>query len=202
MQERQRLARDMHDSVTQTLFSANVMAESALRQWKGEDDKSFSLLQQLKGLTTSALSEMRMLLLELRPASLAQVPLPNLINQIIASVQSRRQVEITLDIDDLPDLIPEHKICLYRIVQEATNNIIKHSLATRVDIQIHVDPEYLYLKIRDNGKGFDTQMVSATSLGMSIMRERAESCEAQLSVESVIDGGTFIQVKYRIIREA
>jgi PAS domain S-box-containing protein len=193
-EERQRLARELHDSVSQTLFTSTVMSESALRQWETNPQKAYDLLVQLQQLTNSALSEMRLLLLELRPASLTQVGLPTLIQQLTATLQSRTAIEITTALDEIPTLLPDVQVALYRTVQEALNNIIKHAQATRVAIHLEWNDRQLVLTISDNGKGFDRSITKPSSLGMNIMHERAESIGAVLNIESSIGEGTRIQV--------
>jgi signal transduction histidine kinase len=185
VEERQRLARELHDSVTQTLFTSTVIAESALRQWDKDLEKTQSLVTQVHSLTTSALAEMRVLLLELRPASLAQVNLKHLIKQLGQSIRGRRNVELTVEIDEIQEPNADVKIALYRIAQEALNNVVKHSLATRVKINVKDVGGGIELMVEDNGRGFDLSGVAPASLGLNIMRERADDIEAQLEVESV-----------------
>jgi signal transduction histidine kinase len=196
LEERQRLARELHDSVTQTLFTANVIAESALRQWENDPEKTHAFVRQIKELTGGALAEMRVLLLELRPSSLAQVGLKLLITQFVQSIQSRRQIEITLQLAEYIELNTDHKIALYRIVQEACNNVIKHALATRLSIGMWSYADHIHLQIADNGRGFAPDQVSPNSLGMSIMHERAHEIGAQLSITTVPGSGTCIDVRY------
>ncbi|MBA3868960.1 MAG: response regulator [Anaerolineae bacterium] len=193
-EERQRLARELHDSVSQTLFTSTVMSESALRQWENNPQKAYDLLVQLQQLSTSALSEMRLLLLELRPASLTQVGLPALIQQLSATLQSRTAIEISTVLDEIPTLTADVQVALYRTVQEALNNIIKHAQASKVIIQLEWANHKLVLTISDNGKGFDPLKTKPTSLGMNIMRERAESIDAHISIGSSLGEGTRIQV--------
>ncbi|MBI1280505.1 MAG: response regulator [Anaerolineaceae bacterium] len=193
-EERQRLARELHDSVSQTLFSSTVMAESALRQWEANPKKAYGLLEQLQQLTTSALAEMRLLLLELRPASLTQVGLATLIEQLAKTFQSRTAIEISTALDDIPTLLPDVQVTLYRTVQEALNNIMKHAQANRVIIRLEWTNRKIVLTITDDGKGFDMSTRKPSSLGMNIMQERAESINAALNVESALGEGTRIQV--------
>jgi PAS domain S-box-containing protein len=185
IEERQRLARELHDSVTQTLFTSTVIAESALRQWDKDPAKTRSLMEHVHNLTTSALAEMRVLLLELRPASLAEVNLKHLIRQLAQSIRGRKQVEVTLEIDDFEEPNADVKIALYRIAQEALNNVVKHSLATRVNINVKNVRDGIRLEVEDNGRGFNLHEVAPSSLGLGIMRERADDIGAHLTVESV-----------------
>jgi signal transduction histidine kinase len=127
LQERQRLARELHDSVTQSLFTANVMAESSLIQWEQNPEKAHGLVQQVHRLTKGALAEMRVLLLELRPESLLDAPLHILIQQLIESVYSRKDIAFETALDEIPPLDDETQLTFYRITQEALNNIFKHA---------------------------------------------------------------------------
>jgi signal transduction histidine kinase len=194
LQERQRLARELHDSVSQTLFTCQTMTESALRQFDVNPVKARSLLTQANALTTNALAEMRVLLLELRPAAMVRVSLRQLFEQYLAPMQSRLQLQIQLDID--PDLIlsPDVQIALYRITQEALNNILKHSQATEVKLHIEDTETALTLEITDDGVGFDRSVVVATSLGLGIMQERADGIGAKLEIDTWPGGGTHISV--------
>jgi signal transduction histidine kinase len=195
MQERQRLARDLHDSISQTLFTASVTAESAVRQWESNPHKAKNLVAQLHQLTSNALTDMRMLLLELRPASLAQTAFPQLLEQLCQSLQSRRQVECELAIDDLPPLPENLKVGLYRVVQEAMNNITKHSHATHVHVSARLFSDELVVQVRDNGRGFLPDQVSPGSMGLGIMRERMDLLGASLNVESQVGQGTQVTVR-------
>ncbi len=194
LQERQRLARELHDSVSQTLFTSSVMAESALLQWNENAAKARTLLADVLHLTKSALAEMRVLLLELRPKALEQMSLSALIELLAQAVQGRNMIEVVCKFGDIHVLPPAVKVGLYRITQEALNNVIKHSTATRVDISADVRNSTVLLQIRDNGQGFERQQVSGSSLGLGIMKERAEEIHAKLRIDSAPGSGTTIQV--------
>jgi signal transduction histidine kinase/DNA-binding NarL/FixJ family response regulator len=194
IKERQRLARDLHDSVSQTLFTSKAMAESALRQWETNPQRAYELLNDVHDMSATALAEMRVLLLELRPASLDRVDLRELFEQYLEPIQSRRQLEVNLEIPDEVRPPPKVRMAFYRIVQEALNNIEKHSRATTVDVGVIRYDNRLELEIRDNGRGFSVEQVNPMSLGLNIMRERAEEIAATFSIESAPNRGTHIQV--------
>src|SRR5690606_35790725 len=172
-QERERLARELHDAVSQTLFSASMIAEALPRQWKRNPDKALEQLAELHHLTRGAMAEMRVLLLELRPTSLLEVDLPSLLRQLVEAIRSRKRMSLQLEIEGEFDLDPEIKLALYRITQEALNNIAKHAQATQASIQLSHNGQGIALVIRDNGIGFNLDDVQATSLGLDIMRERS-----------------------------
>ncbi len=194
MEERQRLARELHDSVNQTLFTCRTMAESALRRWDRDPAKAHELMQEVHDLTATALAEMRILLLELRPAALTQVGLQQLFEQYLRPIQNRRHFNLQLAIEEVAILPPEVQIALYRIAQEALNNIDKHAQAQEVQLSIRDYEDRLELQIIDDGQGFEVKSVSATSLGLDIMRERAASINASLDIESQIGVGTRVTI--------
>lgn len=193
-QERERLARDLHDAVSQTLFSASMIAEALPRQWQRNPEKALDQLAELHHLTRGAVAEMRVLLLELRPTSLLEVELPALLRQLVEAIRSRKRMAIQLEIDGEFDLVPDIKLALYRITQEALNNIAKHANASAATIRLIRSPEGIGLTITDNGSGFNLDEVQATSLGLDIMRERSEEIGAELSIASQPGNGTCVKL--------
>lgn len=192
--ERQRLARELHDSVSQTLFTCRTMAESALRRWDKNPQRAREIMQDVYQLTMTALAEMRILLLELRPAALTQVGLKQLFEQYLQPIQERRRFTLDMAIEDIPPLPPDVQIALYRITQEALNNIDKHAQASRVEIRGRSHQNRIELEIVDDGGGFVVEDVATTSLGLGIMRERAAEIEASIQIESQVGAGTRILV--------
>lgn len=194
VEERQRLARDLHDSVSQSLFSCRTMAETALRRWDRDPQRARELMEEVHQMTMTALSEMRILLLELRPSALTQVSLKQLFDQYLKPIEDRKQYELSITIADIPTLPPDVQIAFYRIAQEALNNIDKHAQATQVEIRVQDHPDQLELLIKDDGSGFDNLEVAGTSLGLNIMRERAAAVGAQISINSAVGSGTEVRV--------
>jgi two-component system, NarL family, sensor histidine kinase UhpB len=190
LEERQRLARELHDSVTQSIFSIKMMTESALRQWEGNPSKAHTLMEQVQKVTVSALQELRILLLELRPQSMTQVGFRQLIELLADSIRSRKPIEIEMEIDDLPQLPAEIQTALYRILQESLNNAIKHAEATLIHVSVRHLRDRLEMEIQDNGRGFDLNKVAGTSLGLGIMKERADTAGLSLEISSAPGKGT------------
>jgi signal transduction histidine kinase len=190
IEERQRLARELHDAVTQTLFSASLIAEALPDAWRQSPAKGQRGAEELRQLTRGALAEMRALLLELRPAALAEKPLAELLGALCASVTSRTRIPIALSLEGDALLAPAIQIALYRVTQEALNNIAKHASASHVTVTGRCDPERVELRIKDDGRGFDSSALAPGSLGLSIMRERAASIGATLHVDSQPGTGT------------
>ncbi|MCL4264029.1 MAG: GAF domain-containing protein [Anaerolineae bacterium] len=195
--ERTRLARELHDAVTQTLFSASLIADVLPRIWQRSPEMGQAKLLELRELTRGALAEMRTLLLELRPATLAESRLDELLQQLAVVVigRSRLQVTVTVEGEEQRPLPPDIQVALYRIAQEALNNVVKHAGARQVVVTLRFLPDCVVLSITDDGRGFDPTVTSVSSLGLGIMRERAARIGAALSVESVIGAGTTIQVE-------
>jgi PAS domain S-box-containing protein len=190
IEERQRLARELHDAVTQTLFSASLIAEALPDAWRQSPEKAQRGVEELRRLTRGALAEMRTLLLELLPAALAEKPLGELLRSLCTAVMSRTRIPIELTVAGDALLVPSVQIALYRVTQEALNNIAKHAAASQVTITGQCDPERVELRITDNGRGFDPSAVAPGSLGLGIMRERATSIGATLRVVSRPGAGT------------
>ncbi len=194
VQERQRLARDLHDAVTQTLFSAALIADVLPRLGKKNPTESERRVEELRQLTRGALAEMRMLLLELRPSALTEVGLGELLRHLTDAITGRARLAIDLRVEGECDLPPDAQVALYRIAQESLNNIVKHSGASAVSVHLASKPGSTDLTISDNGLGFDPTSIPADHLGLRIMRERAEAAAASLSIESSIGHGTTIEV--------
>jgi signal transduction histidine kinase len=192
--ERSRLARELHDAVSQTLFSVSIIAESLPRLWERKPDKVQQGLEQLRQLTRGALAEMRALLLELRPAALVDAELGDLLRQLTEAFVSRSSVRVSLTTEGQRSLPPEVQIALYRMTQEALNNVTKHARATQVTVSLRSQPEGVELRIRDDGRGFDPTRVQPGRLGLDILRERAEAIGATLQITSQAGQGTEIAV--------
>jgi len=200
--ERSRLARDLHDAVTQTLFSVSVIADVLPRIWERNPEEGRRRLKELRQLSRGALAEMRTLLLELRPSALMEANLSDLLRQLAASVNSRSGVEIDVCIEGEVELSPDVKVSLYRIAQEALNNVAKHSNASHAKVILAMQPANnganngrVRLVISDNGCGFDTTVSKPTHIGLDIMRERAAAISAQLDIRSAVGAGTTVQVE-------
>lgn len=190
LEERQRLARDLHDSVTQTLFSASVIAEMLPILWSREPEQVEPNLDQLQQLTRSALTEMRALLTELRPPSLVNSDLAQLVKDLADCLTSCTKIQVALEVRISAVVSADEQIALYRITQETLNNIAKHAAATHAQVRLCVDASRIELCIEDNGCGFDPACIPAAHYGVEIMRERAEAIGATFQIHSVPGEGT------------
>jgi signal transduction histidine kinase len=178
--ERTRLARELHDAVSQTLFSASLIADVLPRLWERNQDEGRRRLEEIRQLTRGALAEMRTLLFELRPAALAEVSFQDLLKQLAQAVIGRARIPVSLEVYGECELTPEVKLSLYRICQEALNNIAKHSGASRASILMHCRDGRIELRIADDGQGFELNSTRSGSLGLGIMKERANSIQLVL----------------------
>jgi len=196
--ERNRLARDLHDAVSQTLFSASLIAEVLPRVYERDPEQGRQMLEELRQLTRGALAEMRTLLLELRPAALAEANLPDLLRQLGEAVAGRSRIPIDVQVDTSLDIPAEVSVAMYRIAQEALNNVAKHSEAERGEVRLRDlrddGRSALELVVEDDGIGFDAQAARSGRLGLGIMTERAEAIGARLQVDPRPGEGTRVGV--------
>jgi len=197
LEERQRLARDLHDAVSQTLFSASVIAQTLDRLWERDPDLVRQNLVELQRLTQGALAEMRNLLLELRPAALEHTAMVELLGQLADGFIGRTQTAIEITITGKDPLPFEIRATFFRMVQEALNNIIKHARAQRVWVHYDSQGSQAHITIEDDGRGFDLDKQPPGHHGLTIMQERADSIAAELAVTSQPGEGTKIDIQWR-----
>jgi nitrate/nitrite-specific signal transduction histidine kinase len=199
--ERQRLARDLHDAVSQTLFSVSLIAEVLPRVYERDPAQGEERLEELRQLTRGALAEMRILLLELRPATLADAKLPDLLRQLSEAVVGRWRIPVDLRLESAMDIPSEVGVAMYRIAQEALNNVAKHSGAEQAVVSLsdqrQGERDALELLVQDDGCGFDPADARTGRLGLGIMAERAESIGALLEIQTSPGEGTRVRVVWR-----
>jgi signal transduction histidine kinase len=192
--ERSRLARDLHDAVTQTLFSASLIAEVLPRLYEKSPEEGRRRSEELRQLTRGALAEMRSLLLELRPSALTDAALGSLLRQLAEATTGRARIPVLVEVDGDLRLPPEVQVALYRVAQEALNNVAKHSEASRAVVSLRASGDRVELEIADDGRGFDVERARPDSLGVGIMRERIDAIGATLRIESEPGRGTRVGV--------
>ncbi len=192
--ERQHLARELHDSVTQTIFSMTLTTESALLLLDRDPDRVEKRLERLKQLAQGAISEMQVLISELRPVKFAEGGLAAALRQHIAERQLPETLAITLEVEGSGVLTSLEEQNLFRIAQEAVNNIIKHSCSSQACIRLNLD-EPIWMEIADQGQGFDLQQVrSAGHIGLGSMEERAADIGWNFQIFTSPSAGTRIRV--------
>ena len=195
--ERNRIARDLHDSVTQALYTISLIAETLPTVWQSHHAEALQSTETLRLLAQSALMEMRTLLLELRPDEQADRNLDERLRQLPGRLFIRSQVQITTTAVGNALLAEDVQAALYRIAQEALNNVDKHANATRAAVQLHCRSDgTVMLRINDNGCGFDPGKASPNQLGLSIIRERAQEIGAMFNIASQPGQGTQITVEW------
>ncbi len=194
LEERQRLARNLHDAVNQSLFSAGLIAEVLPRLWDRDQEEARRSLEDLRRLTRGAMAEMRTLLAELRPSTLTDSSLSDLLRLLGNAFSGRTNIPVAVDITGEFFLPAEAQVAFYRICQEALNNIAKHAKASQVEINLTQEAAVIEMRIRDNGKGFDTQKTFSGHYGLGMMQERAEAVGALLTISSQPGQGTELTI--------
>jgi signal transduction histidine kinase len=195
LEERQRLARELHDSVSQALYGIALGARTAQTQLERDPTKLAEPLDYILSLAEAGLSEMRALIFELRPESLQSEGLVAALTKQSDALRARYKLDVITHFGPEPDIPLESKEALYRIAQEAMHNIAKHAHASRVELSLWNKAEKLTLEIRDNGKGFDPTREYPGHLGMKSMPERVAQIGGEFHIESQPGEGTIITVK-------
>jgi signal transduction histidine kinase len=201
LEERQRLARDLHDAVTQTLFSAGLIADVLPRIWQRRPDEAERRLAELRQLTRGALAEMRTLLLELRPDALIEARLGDVLRQLGEAITGRTRLPVTVTVVGDCALPPDVQIALYRIAQEALNNVLRHAHAGQVQIDLSLTEDRVRLWVHDDGQGFAPMPVEAGHFGLRNMQERARNIGASFSINSRPGEGTEVLVLWQASEE-
>jgi len=198
LEERQKLARELHDSVSQALYGIVLGARTARTQLERDPAQATQPLDYILSLSEAALAEMRALIFELRPESLQTDGLVTALSRLGSALAARQQLEVRMDACDEPDVSFEVKESLYRIAQEAMNNIVKHADARHVQVNLSQEHGQLLLLISDDGSGFDMTHRFPGHLGLRSMKERAEKTGGTFEIESAPDSGATIRVRYPI----
>jgi two-component system nitrate/nitrite sensor histidine kinase NarX len=196
LQERQRLARNLHDAVNQSLFSAGLIAEVLPRLWERDPDEGLQSLEDLRRLTRGAQADMRLLLAELHPSTLTDAELGDLLRLLGNALAGRSNIPISVTVAGEGILPTDVKVAFYRLCQEGLSNIAKHAGASRVDIKLQFEAGAVELHIRDDGRGFDPEQTVPGHYGLSMMRERATAMGAALSITSQPGHGTEIIIRW------
>lgn len=194
LEERQKLARELHDSVSQALYGIALGGRTTLRQLDRAPEQAPDSVRYMLSLAEAALAEMRALIFELRPESLEQEGLSMALAKLASALQARHGLTVSLDLGEEPALPIDTKVALLRIAQEATHNTVKHARATSIDLHLARQDRQLHLTIRDDGVGFDPSQRGEGTLGQTSMRERAQAVGATCTVTSEPGQGTAVRV--------
>jgi signal transduction histidine kinase len=196
-EERLRLARDLHDSITQALFAAALKAE-ALTADDALPTHALSAAGEVRRLTRGALAQMRSMLLELRSDSPEDVPIDQLLRNVAEATEGRSSVTVTLTLHGDADPPRYLHPAIYRIAQEALNNVVRHAKAKHVSMELLVEPSHVQLLVQDDGCGFEpAESRPAMHFGLRSMRERATDAGAQLRLVTAPGEGTLVMFDWR-----
>jgi len=195
--ERQRLARELHDAVSQQLFALTMTAAAARRQLHSNPAQVEVSLQRLEDAAQQAQKEMRALLLQLRPVELTEEPLASAIESLVSEIEARGLLACRAELDPDLELSPSTAANLLRIFQEAVTNTLRHGQAKNLEVRLFQEADTIRLVIVDDGVGFDLEEARKrkVSLGITAMQERAQECGGQVKIVSVPGWGTRISVQ-------
>ncbi|HWZ17834.1 MAG TPA: sensor histidine kinase [Ktedonobacteraceae bacterium] len=199
LQERQRLARELHDSVSQALYAIGLGAHTAREALEGDPEQAMASIDYVLALAEAGLAEMRALIFELRPESLEMEGLVAALTKQVAVLRTRYKLTVEADLGEEPTLSLETKHMLYRVAQEALHNIVKHARATKVNLHLAGEENEFILEVRDNGRGFNPAEPFPGHLGLRSMNERVTRMGGTLTIESVPEQGTYLGVRIPIV---
>ena len=194
-EERQHLARELHDSVSQALYSIVLGSHAARKQLQTRPKEADKALEYVQNLAEAGLAEMRALIFELRPEVLEQEGLNAALAKQVEALEIRHKLKAEFSAEEEPALPFHAKQALFRITQEALHNIVKHAHAQEVSVTLSETNDEVSLIIQDDGVGFDTTQMYSDRLGLTSMQERAASLGGEFSLKSEADGGTRLSVQ-------
>jgi signal transduction histidine kinase len=203
LQERQRLARELHDSVSQALYGMSLGAHTACEALESNDlEQAKTSIEYVVDLAEVGLAEMRTLIFELRPDFLETEGLVAALIRQVAVLRTRYKLVVKADLATEPDLSLERKQALYRITQESLHNIVKHAHASTVDLRLAQQESEITLEVHDNGRGFDPTVPFSGHLGLQYMRERAAKMGGTLTIQSSPGQGTYLRIQIPLARKS
>lgn len=195
IEERQRLARDLHDAVSQQLFALNMLASAAKKAVVKNQDKAKQQIEEIADIASKAQGEMRALLLHLRPVHLTDDSLQEGMEKLIDELGQKTNIQFITDINPIEGLSKGVEDHLFRLLQESLSNALRHSSATLIKLELKQTSQTVVLKVHDNGKGFDITEEKKTSYGLKTMRERSEQLGGRLTVTSQPNKGTYVDIR-------
>jgi signal transduction histidine kinase len=197
LEERQRLARELHDSVTQALYSVTLYADAARMAFSAQKWESLeSNLQEVRNMSREAMYDMRLLVFELRPFMLETEGLVSALRARLAAVEGRSGLKTEVLVENERRLPIKMEEQLYRIAQEALNNVVKHAGATQVQVQLTYDESTVSMEMSDDGKGFAPEEVSQSGgFGLQGIHERVQQLGGALNIQSTPRRGTRLRVR-------
>ncbi|GEL78381.1 sensor histidine kinase [Tenuibacillus multivorans] len=197
MEERQRLARDLHDAVSQQLFALTMMSQATVKLIDKNPEKAREQIKEISEMALQAQNEMRALLLHLRPVFLSGEPLNEGIIRLVEELKKKSGMQFHLDIDEGIDLSQSKEEHIFRMVQEALSNILRHANAQHVTLKLKDRDQEIYIHIDDDGVGFkaNEKIDQKTSYGLKTMKERCEEIGGTFRIKSQEGQGTYIDIR-------
>ena len=195
MEEQQRLALELHDSVSQALYGIALGAHAAREQLDCAPDKLQGTLDYILALSETAVAQVRALVFELRPDSIEEEPLGVALSRLVETSLARNGTAVRLDLGEEPSLSLAAKEAFYRVAQEALRNAIKHASAKTIELRLRADDEWITLEVQDDGIGFDPTGRFPGHLGLQSMRERVSEVGGELEIESCPSQGTRLRAR-------
>jgi signal transduction histidine kinase len=199
LEERQRIARDLHDSVSQALYGISLGARTARTLIERDPKAVEQPLDYILSLSEAGLAELRALIFELRPDALKTDGLVAALERQVAAIRARHRIDVDADLAPEPAVGIEAKEALYRVAQEAMTNAIKHAHATRLDLRLWHEDGTLNLRVHDNGVGFDPQGDFPGHLGLKSMRERAQRLGGNVAIASTPGEGVTVTINLPVV---
>lgn len=201
IEERQRLARELHDAVSQQLFAISMTATAVGRTLEKDFDRAQRQVKLIEEMASVAQSEMRALLLHLRPVHLEGKPLDQGLYELVHEMKAKVPMDIVFEMDEGIHLLKGIENHIFRIVQEALSNTLRHSKADRMEIRLQKRPDGVRVLLRDNGVGFDMDVKKQTSYGLSTMQERVNEIGGSLQFVTAPGKGTKIEIRIPLLNE-
>lgn len=201
VEERQRLARELHDAVSQQLFAISMTSTAISRTMEKDIERAVRQIKLIEEMASVAQSEMRALLLHLRPVHLEGKRLSQGLHELLNEMKAKVPMEITFEMDEDINLVKGIENHIFRIVQEALSNTLRHAKATKMGIKLQQKADWVSLLIRDNGIGFDMDVKKQASYGLHTMQERVNEIGGSLQILTAPNKGTKIDIRIPILSE-
>ncbi|WP_028546815.1 sensor histidine kinase [Paenibacillus taiwanensis] len=201
IEERQRLARELHDAVSQQLFAISMTATAVKRTLGRDFDRAERQVELIEEMASVAQSEMRALLLHLRPVHLEGKGLVQGLRELVHELQSKVPIDIHCEVDEDIQLLKGVENHLFRIIQEALSNTLRHSKAERMEIRLQNREDAVRLMIRDNGVGFHWEDHKQASYGLRTMQERVNEIGGSIQFVTAPDKGTRIEIRVPVLKD-
>jgi NarL family two-component system sensor histidine kinase LiaS len=198
LEERNRLARDLHDSVKQQVFATTMTLGTAKTYRESDPEAAWQMIEEALEISHEAQQELTVLIHELRPVKLEEKGLPDVLGDYGSRWAEQTGIEISTAIDGEQVIPPEMEQALFRVAQEALSNVAKHSNAEKVEITLARSESEIYLEIVDDGKGFDPESANSRGIGLQSMKERIEVLSGELTVESALGNGARLIAQFEL----